>query len=379
VYLPVSTPVNDLYGGRRPGDGLFGDSVVAVNAKTGKYVWHYQITHHGLWDYDPPAAPNLVDISVHGRPIKALAQVTKQGMLFVLDRVTGEPVWPIEERPVPQSQVSGEETSPTQPIPTKPAPYDRQGLSDDDLIDFTPELRQQALDLVKQYEYGPLYTPPTLDQSASGGKLGTILVPGNLGGSSWTGAAFNPEKGVLYVPSVTRPAVASLFAFPPATFAGSTQPLTLPNGLPITKPPYGRVTAIDLKTGNHVWMTPIGRGPVDHAALKDLHLPRLGWSRRSFVLATKELLFVVQEGDVRPRAEQLSQLTSLFEVANSEASIAAYDLDHGKLIAELPMPVGNASGAPITYMARGRQYIVVPVGGAGNPAKLAAFALPAKR
>jgi quinoprotein glucose dehydrogenase len=379
VYMPVSTPANDYFGGLRKGDGLFGDSVVAVNAKTGERVWHFQITHHGLWDYDPPAAPNLVDITVDGRAVKALVQVTKQGLVFVLDRVTGKPVWPIEERPVPQSTVPGEETAPTQPFPMKPAPVDRVGLTNNDLVDFTPELRSEALDLVRQFEYGPIYTPPSVDSSATGGKKGTIYLPGNLGGSSWTGAAFHPEKRVLYVPTVTRPAVASLRPFKSAGFVGTTYPLTLPNGLPITKPPYGRLTAIDLDTGNHLWMTPIGRGPVDHPALKELKLSNLGWSRRSFALATKDLLFVVQEGNVQPRKEQLGRTTTLFEVENSDAFLWAYDLDRGTMISETPIVAGNASGAPITYMANGRQFIVVPVGGGGLPARLVAFALPNAR
>jgi quinoprotein glucose dehydrogenase len=376
VYLPVSTPANDYYGAQRKGDGLFGDSVVALNSKTGERAWHYQMVHHSVWDYDPPAAPNLVDITVGGRRIKALAQVTKQGLVFVLDRVTGKPIWPIEERAVPQSTIPGEETSPTQPIPAKPAAFDRQGITDDDLIDFTPALHAQAQSLVAQFEAGPLYTPPVLDDSANGGKKGTIYMPGNLGGASWTGAAFHPEKNILYVPSVTRPVAAIMSPFPSAGQTGNTVPLTLDNGLPITKPPYGRVTAIDLDTGKHVWMSPVGRGPVDDPALKDLKLPRLGWSRRSFVLATKGLLFVVQEGDIKPRAEQLGRTAVLFELQNTEAFLWTYDLESGKLLSETPIAAGNASGAPITYAVDGRQFVVIPVGGAGNPAKLVAFALP---
>jgi len=379
IYLPTSTPANDFYGGRRQGDGLYGESIVAVNAKTGQRVWHYQVTHHGLWDYDLPAAPTLVDIKVDGRPIKALAQPTKQGMVFVLDRVTGLPVWPIEERPVPPSKVPGEQASPTQPFPTKPAPIDRQGLTDDDLIDFTPELRQQALDLVHQYEYGPIYTPPSIDNSANGGKKGTIALPGDIGGSSWTGATFDPEKGVLYVPSVTLPAVYALTGpFPAAEYAGISGPIALPNGLPISKPPYGRMTAIDLNTGNHLWQATMGRGPIDHPALKDLHLPRLGWPRRSFVLATGDLLFVTQEGIVKPRP-QLSPYTSFYELTNSESYLWTYDPSDGTMLSETPIPEGNAAGSPITYMANGRQFVVIPVGGAGNPAKLVAFALPENR
>ncbi|WP_394846924.1 pyrroloquinoline quinone-dependent dehydrogenase [Pendulispora brunnea] len=376
VYLPVSTPANDYYGGARQGDNLFADSVVALNASTGERIWHYQMTHHGLWDYDPPAAPTLVDIRVGGRPVKALAQVSKQGMVFVLDRVTGQPIWPIEERPVPASTVPGEHASPTQPFPTRPAPVDRQGLTEDALIDFTPELRQQALAAVKPYDYGPIYTPPSVDNSLLGGKKGSIALPGNLGGSSWSGAAFHPDKGILFVPSVTRPVTLSLTLFLGAGYAGSVAPITLPNGLPITKPPYGRVTAIDLNTGEHRWQTPIGRGPVDHPALKDLHLSGLGWPRRSFVLATKDLLFVAQEGIVTRRQQQPSTFTSVYEVQNSEAYLWAFDPDRGTMLSETPMAAGNASGSPMTYVANGRQFIVLPVGGGGQPAKLVAFALP---
>jgi glucose dehydrogenase len=376
VYLPVSTPTNDYFGGQRKGDGLFGESVVALNARNGERVWHYQLVHHGVWDYDPPAAPNLVDIHVDGHPIKALAQVTKQGMVFVLDRTNGTPVWPIEERAVPQSTVPGEETSKTQPIPTRPLPFERQELTDADLIDFTPELNRKAKALVDQYEHGPLYIPPSLDASAAGGTRGTAYLPGNLGGSSWTGAAFNPEMHLLFIPSITRPVVATLAPFPGADLAGSTAPLLLDNGLPITKPPYGRLTAIDLDTGEHRWMTPLGRGPVDHPALKELALDRLGWPRRGFVLGTKDLLFVVQEGDVRPRAEQLGMTTVLFEATNSEAFLWAYDPNDGSMISQTPIEAGNATGAPITYMANDRQFIVIPTGGGGQPAHLVAFALP---
>ena len=202
VYLPVSTPTNDYYGGHRLGDNLFADSLVCLNAETGERVWHFQILHHGLWDYDPPAAPNLIDITVDGKEIKAVAQVTKQAFCFVFDRVTGEPVWPIEERPVPPSAVQGEFSSPTQPFPTKPTPFDRQGLTHDDLIDFTPALRKQALSIIEDYDYGELYTPPS--------EKGTIAMPGIIGGASWAGAAVDPHKGVIYIPSYTYPAVITI-------------------------------------------------------------------------------------------------------------------------------------------------------------------------
>ena len=266
LYLPLSTPTNDYYGGHRVGDNLFAESLVALNVETGERIWHFQMVHHGVWDYDLPAAPNLVDISVNGKQVKAVAQVSKQGFIYVFDRITGEPIWPIEERIVRQSTVPGEKTSPTQPFPTKPLPFDRQGLILDNLIDFTPELRQEAIGIVNQYEYGPLFTPPT--------EKGTIFIPGVGGGGSWAGAAFDPETGILYVPSFVQPMVVTLTKSTDSAvehaYTGRFAVLSGPQGLPLTKPPYGRITAIDLNEGNHLWTTPVGHGPRDHPALKHL-------------------------------------------------------------------------------------------------------------
>jgi quinoprotein glucose dehydrogenase len=375
AYVPVSTPANDYYGGNRLGDGLYGDSLVALDAASGQRVWHFQFVHHGLWDYDTPAAPNLIDLTVGGRKVQAVAQVTKQGFVYVLDRATGRPLWPIEERPAPQSSATGEATSPTQPFPTKPAAFDRQGLTDADLIDFTPELKAQAQAVVAGFEHGPLYTPPSEDRSASGGKKGTIFLPGDIGGGSWTGAAVDPRKGTIYIPSITRPFVNRLMPFPPARMVGASSALALPNGLPLTKPPYGRLTAIDLNTGEHIWMRPVGAGPIDHPALKDLKLHDLGWDRRSFFLVTKDLLFGAQEGIVTARQQQLSRLTTLFSLKNDQAYLWALDPVTGKTVFALPLQHGNASGAPMTYVKNGHQFIVVPTGGAGNPARLVAYGL----
>jgi glucose dehydrogenase len=229
VYLPFSTPSDDHYGVRRPGDGLFGESLVCLDARTGRRIWHFQIAHHGLWDYDLPSAPNLIDIRVNGKSVKAVAQVTKQAMCFVFDRVTGKPIWPIEERPVPQSTVPGERTSRTQPFPTKPAPFDRQGVTEDDVIDFTPELRKQALGVLGKYKYGLLFTPPSLNKP-------TIEMPGIAGGASWSGAAYDPETGICYVSSVTFPYVCTLTksSVPNVDYYGKMDPVeSIQGGVPL--------------------------------------------------------------------------------------------------------------------------------------------------
>lgn len=224
--------------------------------------------------------------------------------------------------------------------------------------------------------HGPLYTPPSLDQTATGGTQGTLMMPGNVGGSSWTGAAYSPETGYLYVPSVTKPSVIGLFPFSTETYAGVPKMLTMPDGLPISKPPYGRLTAIDMRTGEHAWMRPVGRGPVDHPALAGLKLGPLGWDRRSFFIATSGLLFGTQEGIVTANPTQLSQTTTLNLIKNNDAYLWALDPRTGRTLLELPMRYGNASGSPMTYVTDNRQYIVVPVGGGGNPARLVAYGLP---
>lgn len=375
AYLPVSTPANDFYGGNRRGGNLYADSLVALDAQSGRLKWHFQLVHHGLWDYDTPAAPNLIDLHVRGRLVKAVAQVTKQGFVYVFDRRTGKPVWPIIERPVLQSSVPGEQSAPTQPVPTRPAPFERQGLSTADLIDFTPELHQEALATVAPYVYGPLFTPPVLDQSAQGGPRGTISMPGSNGAVAWAGAAVNPETGVLYVPSISRPTTTVLAPFSSAGLAGSSNPLRLADGLPIVKPPYGRLTAIDLNTGEHLWMQPLGEGPVSHPALKNLGLKKLGWDRRSWIIATGSLLWGVQEGIVGRASVQVSQLTSLLNITSDAAYLWAFDPRTGATLLQLPIRLGNASGSPMTYEINHRQFIVVPVGGAGSPAHLVAYSL----
>jgi glucose dehydrogenase len=364
VYLPFGTANDDWYGGHRPGAGLFSESLVCLEAKTGRRVWHFQMVHHGLWDYDLPCAPNLVDVTQNGRRIKAVAQVTKQAFCYVFDRVTGKPLWPIEERPVPPTTMPGDRAWPTQPFPTRPAAFDRQGLSEDDLIDFTPELRAEAKEIVKTWVHGPLYTPPATTR--------TILMPGWVGGASWAGAAADPETGILYVPSITNPMWLALQKPPGKTatvnykIGDNGEKVEGPQGLPLTKPPYGRVTAIDLNSGDHLWMKPIGDGPRDHPALRHLNLPPLGLYRRSYTLVTKTLLLVFQEG---------SWFGS--ELPKHPAKLRAFDKRTGDLVAEVEMPqYTHATGAPITYMAGGKQYVVVPTGGAVLPAELVALALP---
>jgi quinoprotein glucose dehydrogenase len=366
VYLPFSTPTNDWYGGDRPGDGLFGESLVCLDARTGTRVWHFQIVHHGLWDYDLPAAPNLVDILANGTKVKAVAQVSKQGFVYVFDRVTGRPIWPMEERPVPQSTIPGEKSSRSQPFPTKPAPFDRQGVTANDVIDFTPELRQEALAVLAKYNYGPLYTPPSLEKP-------TIQMPGWAGGASWAGAACDPETGMMYVPSITSPLAVTLVtggAQSPAPYVGAPAPMETLMGVPLWKPPYGRITAIDLNTGDHRWMVPMG--DFDHPRLRPLDLPPLGRPTRGHALLTKTLLIVGQEGTTQ-RGEGGSPTVPGFAI--HQASLRAYDKATGKMVGEVALP-RNATAAPMTYLLKGEQYIVVATGGANLPAELIALRLP---
>lgn len=376
VYLPFSTPSNDFFGGQRPGNGLFAESLVTLDARTGKRVWHFQMAHHGLWDYDLPAAPNLIDIRVNGQPVKAVAQVSKQGFVYVFDRVTGDPIWPIEERPVPQSTVPGERSSPTQPFPTRPAPFDRQGITKDDVIDFTPELRRQALAVLEKYNYGPLFTPPSLEKP-------TIAMPGIAGGASWSGAAFDPETGIFYVSSITLPFAAALSEspIPDIGYVGKMTAVETLHGIPLWKPPYGRITAIDLSTGDHRWMSPVGDLAKENSVLRQLGLSSLGRAARGHLLLTKTLLIAGQEGNTQREesvqresgAQQGVTAGTSFEV--HDPKLVAYDKTTGKVVGEVALP-RNATGAPMTYTLNGKQFIVVPTGGANLPAELIALRLP---
>jgi quinoprotein glucose dehydrogenase len=368
VYLPVSTPTNDFYGADRPGAGLYGESLVCLDAVTGKKIWYYQLIHHGLWDYDPPAAPNLIDIVVDGRPIKAVAQVTKQAFIYVFDRITGQPVWPIEEQPVPASSVPGERASKTQPIPTKPAPFDIQGLREEDLNDSTPELHKEAKDIVANYDHGALFTPPT--------QRGMIQVPGVLGGASWAGAAVDPEAGMLYVGTQRMPSLVTLRKpkadEAPYDFVGEWLPLLGPRGLPLLKPPFGSIVAIDMNTGEHRWRIPVGRAEKLHSLEKvGLH-EGLGFPARSWALVTKTVMIVVQMGYFDPRRREKNRWVS--DLNNFDPHLWVYDKTNGEMLAEIELPA-NATGSPITYMAGDKQYIVFPVGGTPLDSELIAVTL----
>ena len=352
VYLPIGSPTNDFYGGHRLGDNLFANSLVALDATTGKRVWHYQFVHHDIWDSDLPAAPNLIDITVDEKRIKAVAQVTKHGFVFVFDRVTGEPVWPIEERAVSVSDVPGERASETQPFPTKPPAFDRQGLTIDDLIDFTPELRQEAISIVERHRYGPMFTPPSLAGEGDDATKGTINVPGYIGGANWEGAAADPETGILYVPSATIPSLSGMVepqsSDATLNYVRNVTTRVGPQGLPLAKPPYGRITAIDLNKGEILWQEPNGIGSPQvrsHPALAGVELPPLGGGL-DLVLVTKTLLLSAQ-----PTPNE----SGFFP-------LVARDKLTGEVIAEIELP-GRAIGPPVTYLFEGEQYIGVTVSG----------------
>jgi quinoprotein glucose dehydrogenase len=401
AYLPVELPTGDYYGGHRPGNGLFGESLVAVDLRTGKRKWHYQLVHHGLWDMDIPCAPMLVDIVVNGRPVKAVAQPTKQAFLYVFNRITGEPIWPIVERPVPKGDVPGEWYSPTQPFPTRPPAYDRQGVSVDDLIDFTPELRAEAVKLVSRFKLGPLFNPAVV--STVDGFLGALELPSMNGGTNWPGGSFDPETHTLYVSSQTiisqlglvppsdpgidlnyvqgsaltgmrraggtgsaagADAPASAAAWTPADGQGGAPPL-LVQGLPLVKPPYGRITAIDLDKGDIRWQIAHGETPDvirNHPALKGRDTARTGQPGYAGTLVTKTLLIAGETGYTITRSGR-------------GAMLRAYDKARGKDVGAVFMPAPQ-SGSPMTYMFNGKQYVVVAVSGGNYSGELLAFRLP---
>jgi quinoprotein glucose dehydrogenase len=390
LYLPVELPTGDWYGGHRPGNGLFGESIVALDLKTGQRKWHFQTVHHGLWDFDLPAAPILADITVNGRLIKAVAVPTKQNWIYVFDRVTGEPVWPIEERPVPKGDVPGEWYAPTQPFVTKPPAFDLQGIGIDDLIDFTPELRAEAVKLVSRYKIGPLFTPPT--ESKWEGPLGLLMVPSATGGPNWPGGSLDPETNILYIYSFRNPTVVGLVndparsdmnfisgqarnpnAPPPAPGGapggggeGAGPGLSV-QGLPILKPPYGTISAIDLNKGEIAWQVAHGETPDNirnHPALKGLNIPRTGRPNgRIGTLVTRSLVIAGEPG--------------FFTMPNGQrgAMLRAYDKATGMEVGAVPMPAPT-TGSPMTYMLNGRQYLVAPISGGTYSGELVAFRAP---
>ena len=363
VYLSIESATNDVYGGHRPGNNLFSGSLVCLDIKTGKMIWYQQLVHHDIWDYDMPPHPILIDLNVDGKPVKAVVQFTKQAFAYVFDRTNGRPVWPLVERPVPQTDVPGEWTAATQPFPSKPPAFDQQGISHDDLIDFTPELRAEAIKALEQFKIGPIYTPGTL--AVEGKHRGTIVVPGLGGGANWPSGAGDPETGFLYVGSTTTPGLIGLSKNNPqvtnvdSDYMMGGQIPTI-QGLRLMKPPYGRITAYDMNKGEIAWQIPNGDTPPavkNNPALKGLTIPKTGSPSQAGLLVTKTLLFAG-------------------EGAGGQAFFHAYDKATGAEIWQTAIP-GSQTSLPMTYMHQGRQFVVVGVRGpTGSGAQLMAFALP---
>ena len=400
VYLPVESPTGDFYGGHRPGNNLFGESLVCVDLKTGQRKWHFQLVHHPLWDMDIPAAPILADITVDGHTIKAVAQPSKQGFLYVLDRVTGKPVWPIEERPVEQGNVPGEWYSPTQPIPTKPPAYSRNGVSVDELIDFTPELRKKAEELASHYHLGPVFTPPVASKAE--GPLATLTLGTADGGTNWPGGSYDPETHIAYLYACNACLEPIGLVQPPKGFsemnyvygtagkevkminaAGTNSSADAPkpakknpseqwislnvDGLPLIKPPYGTISAINLDSGKIVWQIAHGETPDlvrNHPALKGLAIPRTGQETWNVGTLITKTLVIAGDGQVTTTAEH-----------PRGAMLRAYDKATGKEVGAVYMPAPE-SGSPMTYMLNGKQYIVIAVSGGTYSGEYIAYALP---
>ncbi len=404
VYLPVEAATGDYYGAYRPGDNLFSESLVAVDLNTGERKWHYQLVHHGIWDHDIPCAPILADVVIDGQLRKIVAQPTKQAFLYVFDRVSGEPIWPIEERGVELGDVPGEWYSPTQPHPTKPPPYDRQGVSEEDLINFTPELRAKGIEVASWHKMGPIFTPPVV--SSIDGPLGTLMAPATGGGTNWPGGAYDPENNMVYV--VSNSSVTSLAVVPPypgqsdmayiqgsalsgprtsggagssagggrtefdaaqrarPTSSRGTPPRNLlVDRLPLLKPPYGRLTAIDLRQGEIAWQVPHGQTPdriANHPALAGLDIPRTGQGASVGTLVTKTLVIAGE-----------AELTS-DENGTRRAMLRAYDKSSGVEVGAVELPAPQ-TGSPMTYMIDEEQYIVIAVSGSGVSGRLVAFKL----
>jgi len=364
VYLGVESATNDVYGGHRPGNNLYSDSLVCLDIKTGKMIWYQQLVHHDIWDYDMPPHPILVNLTVDGKPVRAVVQLTKQAFAYVFDRTNGQPVFGWTERPVPQTDVPKEWTAKTQPFPNKPPGFDQQGVTHDDLIDFTPALRAEAIKALEQYKIGPIYTPGTV--VVEGKNKGTIVAPGLGGGANWPGGAADPETGFVYVGSTTTPGVIGLTPNTDQKASGVDTDYTFGGGLPmiqglrLMKPPYGRITAYNMNKGEIAWQIPNGDTPPavkNNPALKGLTIPKTGSPSQAGLLVTKTLLFAG-------------------EGAGGLAFFHAYDKATGAEIWQTPIP-GPQTSLPMTYMHQGRQYVVVGVRGpTGTGAQLMAFALP---
>jgi len=374
AYLPTEMPTNDYYGGHRHGDNLFSDSLVAVDLQTGERLWHYQFIHHDVWDWDIPCAPILADVTIDGVKRKIVAQPTKQAWLYVFDRETGEPIWPIEEREVEASNVPGELLSPTQPFPTKPPAYDRQGVDLNALVDFTPEIRRRAVEIAARHRLGPIFTPPIV--SDPNGPYGTMMLPSQIGGTNWPGGSIDPETGIAYLYSFTRIASLGLINDPERSdmnyISGRARDIpagqaTLNvDGIPLVKPPWGRITAIDLKRGEILWQ--IAHGATadnirNHPLLEGVTVPRTGRIGRVGTLITKTLVIAGEPGT--------------FTTGSGEegAMLRAYDKASGEELGAVFMPTG-VTGSPMTYMHEGRQYIVLAISGGGFPGELIAYRLP---
>ncbi len=363
VYLPVEAPTGDLYGGHRLGDNVYASSLVCLDIRSGRRIWHFQQIHHDIWDYDNTTAPMLIDVRQGGRTVRAVALMTKQAFTYVFDRVTGAPLWPIVERPVPASDVPGERAAATQPFPTKPTAFDRQGFTVDDLMDFTPDLRARAVEAVKGYRLGAMYQPPSL-AAAPDGTRGTLLLPGVQGGAQWEHGAADPESGVIYISSATQPSLVALEKSGESDMdwvAVQGRGVPTVDGLPIVKPPYGRITAIDLTSGDIAWQVANGDTPPairDHPLLKGVTLPRTGSRSRAGLLATRTLLFAG-------------------EGWGGQAMFRALDKATGATVWETAIPAVQ-TGPPMTYWHDGRQYIAMTVGDQerGVPARVIALALP---
>jgi len=369
VYVATTAPTSAYYGGHRPGDNLYSNSLIALDAATGKKIWHYQMVHHDVWEFDNVGPPILGTLNVDGREVKAVMQANKNGFLYVLDRVTGEPVWPIEERSVPASDVPDEKLSPTQPFPTKPPAFLRQGITKSDLLDFTPELKKRAEAIADSFRTGPLYTPPSIVSKTATGTKGTLTVPGSWGGANWNTGAFDPETGLYYAVSNTIPRV---YRLEKATAEDTEMEYWSPereapyiDGLPIVRPPWGHVTALDLNQGTKVWEKADGEGPRDNPALKGLDVGYLGIASRPVPLVTRTLLFLGEGSNVNGGIPD----------GMWGKTFRAYDKATGRIVWEKELPSAT-TGGPMTYMHDGKQYIVVALGSREDLPEWVALALP---